>query len=215
MGAKKRGGSIIDNLKKREVWGIVLAAGLSSRMDAPKMLLPFRGKTLVRSVIEQAINSTLDEVVVVVNPDVAGLVNEARIPGVRKVILNSRANRGLSTSVQAGLTTLPEHAEAALFLLGDQPYITEREINKVIERYKKTRNSSIYQSTSFGVRGHPVLFHRELFGELFSVSGDEGGRSVIKKYNQQVELVEMSTNHLFDIDTKGDYEKVLSEEVCS
>ncbi|WP_101845154.1 NTP transferase domain-containing protein [Halobacillus sp. Marseille-P3879] len=215
MGAKKRGGSIIDNLKKREVWGIILAAGLSSRMDAPKMLLPFRGKTLVRSVVEQAINSSLDEVVVVVNPEVAGMVNEARIPGVRKVILNSRAKRGLSTSVQAGLTALPEHAEAALFLLGDQPYITEREINKVIERYKKTRNSSIYQSTSFGVRGHPVLFHRELFNELFSVNGDEGGRSVIKKYNQQVELVEMSTNHLFDIDTKGDYEKVLNEEDCS
>ncbi|QHA93093.1 nucleotidyltransferase family protein [Bacillus sp. N1-1] len=211
---EKEGGSIIDKVRKKEVWGVILAAGLSKRMGTAKMILHYKGSTLIRSVIEQALQSSLNEVVVVVNPEVAGLVNEVRIPGVHKVVANRRAEKGLSTSVQAGLKALPDHVEAALFLLGDQPYITDIEINKVIDRFKNSRNSPIYQSSYFGVRGHPVLFQRKLFGELFHVSGDEGGRSVIKKYDQQVQLVEMGTNHLFDIDTKSDYEKVLSEEVC-
>ncbi|MGP4080646.1 nucleotidyltransferase family protein [Pseudalkalibacillus sp. R45] len=190
-----------------------MAAGMSKRMGSPKMLLPFQGKTIIRHVIDHALCSALDGVVVVVNPAVDGLVDEASVNGVNKVILNSRTDDGLSTSVKSGLLFLPLKVEAVLFMLGDQPLITNKEIDRIVHRFKKERLAPIYQSSYLGKKGHPVLFKRHLFGDLYNVQGDEGGRAVLKKYHQHVRLVEMRKRNPSDIDTRNDYEKLLDEEV--
>ncbi len=177
------------------------------------MLLPFQGKTIIRHVIDHALCSDLDGIVVVVNPAVEGLINEASETGVNKVILNSRAGEGLSTSVKSGLLFLPLKVEAALFMLGDQPLITNKEIDRLVHRFKKGRSAPIYQSSYLGNKGHPVIFQRSLFGDLYNVQGDEGGRALIKKYHHHVQLVEMGRRNPSDIDTRNDYEKLLDEEV--
>ena len=47
------------------VSGVILAAGASSRMGRPKQLLPFGGKPLLQHVIDEALASSLDEVILV------------------------------------------------------------------------------------------------------------------------------------------------------
>ncbi|CAH0343911.1 nucleotidyltransferase family protein [Bacillus sp. CECT 9360] len=198
-----------------KVWGIILAAGFSRRMGTAKLLLPFKGKSILHHVIEQSLRSNLSGITVVVNPEVPDLFTQASVPGIDKLILNEKAAQGMSTSIKSGLVSVPADTSAAVFLLGDMPLITHREINRVIQDYLTQDESPlIVQSNYKNQNGHPVLFDRRLFSELYQVCGDEGGRSVIKKYKHHIYHSSMGTNMAFDIDTKKDYQKLLREEVC-
>ena len=48
-----------------EVWAIILAAGASTRMQKQKMLLQFRNKTIVETVVDKATLSVGENIVVV------------------------------------------------------------------------------------------------------------------------------------------------------
>ncbi|MGG1573942.1 nucleotidyltransferase family protein [Fictibacillus sp. NRS-1165] len=190
-----------------------MGAGSSERMGTPKMMLRHQGRTLIQHVIEAAVNSDVDGVAVVINPDVDGLLAEATMAGVNKIFLNYQSNQGLSASVKSGLYVLPAEAEAAIFLLGDQPLISSREINLLLEESHADHSHSVYQSSYFGKRGHPVLFHRKMFNRLLEIKGDKGGRDLVKKYTDEVKIVEMGRNYPFDIDTMADFKKLLRREV--
>src|SRR5664280_2261479 len=48
-----------------EIWAIILAAGESKRMGSPKMLLPFKGRSMIENVISNVFKSKADEIIVV------------------------------------------------------------------------------------------------------------------------------------------------------
>jgi len=48
-----------------KIWGIVLAAGASTRMKKQKMLLPYKGKTIIETVISNAIPALKKNIIVV------------------------------------------------------------------------------------------------------------------------------------------------------
>jgi 4-nitrophenyl phosphatase len=110
----------------------------------------------------------------------------------------------MSTSLRVGLTALKD-AQAALFVHADQPNITPELLTRLVARFRQG-DAPIVAPAYRGQRGAPVLFARELFDELASVSGDEGGRSLIKKYADRAAIVEVDTPSIFaDIDTMEDY----------
>ncbi len=49
----------------KEIWAIILAAGSSTRMKKQKLLLPFKGKTIIETVIENAVSTVGKNVMVV------------------------------------------------------------------------------------------------------------------------------------------------------
>jgi molybdenum cofactor cytidylyltransferase len=192
---------------------MVLAAGLSRRMGIPKMLLPYQQKTLVRYVIEKSLNSVLDGVVVVINPKVEGLYEEVSIRGVKQVIQNNDSYLGMSTSIKAGLRSLPQQVEATVILLGDQPEICENLIDKVVETYRLKHKPSVVQSVFLNnEKGHPVLFKRNMFPHLLKMDGDRGGKSVIQKFSKEVVYAEMNQMNIPDVDTFEDYQRLIKEE---
>jgi molybdenum cofactor cytidylyltransferase len=198
---------------KNEIWGIVLASGLSRRMGTSKMLLLYRQKTLVRYVIEKSLNSVLDGVVVVINPMVEGLYKEVSIPGVKQVIQNKDSHLGMSTSIKAGLTSLPQQVEAAVIVLGDQPEIYDDSINKVIETYRLNHKPPIVQSRFLNnEKGHPVLFKRNMFPHLLKIDGDSGGKSVVQRCSKEIVFVEMNQMKIPDIDTFEDYQRLVKKD---
>ena len=63
------------------VAGIVLAAGASSRMGRPKMLLPLGGGTLLSTVAAALLDGGLLEVIVVLGCDADRVRGSACLPG--------------------------------------------------------------------------------------------------------------------------------------
>jgi molybdenum cofactor cytidylyltransferase len=193
----------------KEVWGrlaaIVLAAGGSTRFGSPKQLLPWRGKTLLEHTVDTVLESSADPVVVVLGHEAERI---GAVLGKRPVetVINDAWASGQSSSVRAGLQALSEACDACLFVMADQPNLKSVLIDDVLDRYRRTLAPIVVPSHR-GQRGSPVLFSRDLFPELLQICGDQGGRQVIERHEDEVETVEVSDRSLFlDIDTVEDYE---------
>jgi molybdenum cofactor cytidylyltransferase len=207
---------LITALSDHRIWqviepvgGILLAGGSSSRFGQPKMLLPWRGKPLIRHVAENALGAGL-EALVVVTGAVDQPVRQA-LAGLPVVIAhNADWQQGQSTSIRTGLRALPANTGAAVFLLADQPFVTSDLLSEMIRRYRSTLAPVTAPRVS-GQRANPVLFDRDLFAGLMELEGDTGGRVLLGKY--PVDYIEWGDDRLIaDIDTPEDYERLKGAE---
>jgi molybdenum cofactor cytidylyltransferase len=99
--------------------------------------------------------------------------------------------------------------DSTLIILGDQPMITSQVIDTLIKAYRTT-GKRIIAPLYEGKRGSPVLFDVSLFLDLMKVTGDEGGRTVLERHRQEVELIEMGDALAnYDVDTWETYQKVV------
>lgn len=190
---------------RSRIAAVVLAAGASSRFGALKQLLPWQGGTLLSHVVDTALESLADPVIVVLGKR-AEECRAALDSRPVKIVTNEDWAEGQSTSVKAGLTAVPDTVCAALFPLADQPMVTAHTMNALMARYQVTLAPVVWPEHA-GQRGNPVLFDRALFPDLMRLSQDAGGRSVLKAHVDEGERVRVNdAGILFDIDTPADYQ---------
>jgi molybdenum cofactor cytidylyltransferase len=206
---------LISALSEQRVWqvvepvaGILLAGGASSRFGQPKMLLPWRGKTLIRQVAETALAAGLNPLVVVTGA--VDLPVREVLAGLPVIIVhNAEWQQGQSTSIRTGIGALPNNAGAAAFLLADQPFVTAELLGELVRRYHATL-APVTAPRVNGKRSNPVLFDRDLFPDLMALEGDTGGRAILGK--NPIEYVEWSDERLLlDIDNPEDYDRLKDE----
>ena len=178
--------------------GIILAAGESRRMGQPKQLLRIGSQTMLQRVVDAALSSRLDAVYVVIGYR-AGEI-KASINGKVTFVENAAYEEGLGSSVRAGVAVLPDDAQAAVFLLADQPGITAAAIDQLLA---PSTPENIVVASVGGERRSPAVFGRRWFAELARASGDAGGRHIIGGHPEAVILVETKTD-LRDADTPED-----------
>ena len=190
-----------------KIVGILLAAGLSSRMGRVKPLLPWGGGLLLEKVIENARNSRLTCLIVVLGHEADSIRQRIDFKQTR-VIVNSDYRMGQSSSLRAGLSALPDDTDAAMFLLGDQPLVTAEIIDRLIGAFEK-RRSPLIIPTCQGKRGNPVLANNSIFDLIQNITGDTGARALFRSLNEQIREVELSDpGILLDIDTMEEYRRL-------
>ena len=184
------------------VSAVVLAAGRSIRMGGPnKLLAELNGQKLVRIVTEQALASKAKDVIVVTGHQ-AELVEKALAGLNVTFVRNPDFAGGLASSVKAGISAVPGHADGAVICLGDMPMISAGLIDDLIEGFAPDRGNLIAVPVSDGRRGNPVLWSRRFFNELMALDGDVGARHLIAKHNEAVAEVPVQGDGAFvDIDT--------------
>ena len=181
------------------VSGLVLAAGLSSRMGRNKLTAPLAGKPMLRHVVEAALASRLESVTVVTGHDAAAVQVALKDLPVR-FLHNPDYAAGLSTSLRAGVADCG--ADGMMVLLGDMPGVTAGLIDRTIAAFDPAAGRAICVATANGERGHPVLWERQFFAELAKLTGDIGGRALIAAHAGLVcEIEAGDTGPLTDIDT--------------
>ena len=196
--------------KAVSVSGVLLAAGQSKRFpgDLPKQLLDFKGEPMVRRMARQALTSRLGDLIVVLGYR-ADLIRPVLSDLEVKMVDNPDYASGQSSSVRWGLRSLDPSASAALFLPADQPFLSAALLDQLINTYELS-GGPIVLPTYQGYRGSPVLFHQSLFPELAAVTGDEGGRQIIKRHESEIVTVVVDSQRpLLDIDTPEDCRELL------
>ena len=192
----------------RKVAGILLAAGASTRMGTLKQLLPVAGVTLVERTLTAALESRLDRLVLVLGhraPEIETALS-GFIPNPKLTIVHNRHyQEGISSSLVAGIEEIAHSHDHGMILLADMPFIDYHVINLLIEGYLKAQLPM--GAIKVGKRAaHPVVFRRDLFFELKTLTGDVGARSLLKKYNDRVCLIEPGADYdERDIDDRADY----------
>jgi molybdenum cofactor cytidylyltransferase len=180
---------------------IILAAGKSTRMGQPKMLLPWGDATVLGRVVETIQAAGIEEIVIVTNSEIAPqIANYAS-----RITLNDSGE--MLSSIRCGLQAQKPSAEAALFCLGDQPQIEEGSVRSVCEAFQKSRSNLVVLSYRMR-RGHPWLAARPLWAEILSMREPETMRDFLRRRNDEIHYIECGTpTVLQDVDTPEDYLK--------
>lgn len=199
------------------VAGIVLAAGRSLRMGEPKPLLRFRGERFLERVVGALRAGGCDPVLVVVappdEPAAEAIAAAARGAGAR-VVVNPLPDAEQVDSLRAGLAALPPAAEVAVVAPADVPAIDAAAVRAVVGAFR-ARGAPVVRAVHGGRHGHPVLFARRVFSELFADPLAEGARSVVHAHADEMEEVAVeSPGVLLDVDTPEDYRRLLEGGVA-
>lgn len=189
--------------------GIILAAGLSSRMGSPKQLLPFREKTIIETVIANMINSKFDEVIVVLG-HAADLIRP-KIPIRPKIniIENENYRSGMLSSIKTGISAIKSESSAIGVMLVDLPLVTSEIMSAVITAHFENDHGITVPSYKFR-RGHPVIFANRYIPKILELPIDGGGLRTILRQNPNDIFYHIVNSDviLTDLDTKEDYEKM-------
>lgn len=186
-----------------QVAGIVLAAGGSSRFGSPKQLLPWRGKTVLNSVVSTAFDTGLAPVIVVLGANADQI--EPSLPKECVVVRNDAWSEGQSSSIRIGLAQLSEEIDGVLILLGDQPQVNPHFCSSIIQKGLECGKITIPYVNDR--RANPVFFPKHTLKRLGQVTGDQGGRAIFSEF--QVEYLPWLDDCMaLDIDTPEDYEKL-------
>ena len=193
--------------------GIILAAGASVRFGRSKQLSRIGDKYLIEWVLDAALESCLQTVVLVLGHNHRAILralglktNHPRLT----VEINADYRKGQSTSLKAGLSGVRESFEAVMYLLGDQPLVTAELIDRMLDQFEHSEKD-ICVPVCNAQRGNPVIFRRPLYEDLMRVSGDIGARNIIRDNSDRTYFLEIDKPLYFsDIDTKEDLESLLT-----
>jgi molybdenum cofactor cytidylyltransferase len=162
--------------------GILLASGASTRFGGDKLVAPLGGRPVVRWSAD-AIVGAVDTLVVVVREDASAIRRALEGVPIRWTV-NPDAERGMSTSIRAGIDALVD------------AHVVER----LVARWREGGARAVQPRYDDG-RGHPVLFDRVLFPALSALEGDVGARAVLDLAGDALALVTVAGPRPIDVDT--------------
>lgn len=189
--------------------GILLAAGFSRRFGSEDKLLQLLpdGRPIALAAAEHLIQAIPNSIAVVraENKMLATMLLNAGF----EVIFCQENEQEMADSLTAAIrfsSNIEAENDGFVIALADMPFIKPETIRAVAN--KVVNGASIVIPTFEDQRGHPVGFSAKFSHELESLQGDEGARSIIKRYADQVFLLPTDdAGILADIDTPADLER--------
>jgi molybdenum cofactor cytidylyltransferase len=189
--------------------GIVLAAGLSSRMGRNKMLLDLSGRSVVRRAVETATAARLSPVLVVMGHEHERVEAELRGMTYLKVV-NPDYAKGMNTSLRAGIAAVPDGCAAALLMLADMPLVSADMLRELCDAFRAEK-PPLAVSTYAGVVAPPIVYGRRLFAELLALQAEDCGKRVVKQHRAEAAEISWPAAALTDLDQPADVDRVLAE----
>jgi molybdenum cofactor cytidylyltransferase len=186
---------------------IVLAGGLSTRMKDFKPLLPLGGATVTDHVIDIFLSAGVDVFLV------AGYRRDDIVATIKKrnitIIYNPDYEKGMFSSIQAGVRRLPKFYQGFFILPVDIPLVRTETIKQLLKAAVENPGRIIYPVFG-GKRGHPPLVPAELTQDILGWEKGGGLKAVLKLQEKMaLEVPVTDSNILFDIDTPVDYKELL------
>ncbi|MBM3301660.1 MAG: nucleotidyltransferase family protein [Deltaproteobacteria bacterium] len=196
------------------VEGIILAAGLSSRMGRPKLLIEIDGASMLVRVLRAALASRLSRVILVTGQSCEMQEDElaqfVQCPRLLRIV-NPNPALGMASSLKAGMSALLSDASGVMVILADQPRLTSRVVDRLIEVFHGNPDKIVAPAVR-GRRTTPVIFPAQLFPLLLEETGDVGGRNVVN--NNPDKVVQICMDLWYDdtdVDTPDDLQRFLPE----
>jgi molybdenum cofactor cytidylyltransferase len=184
------------------VGAVVLAAGLSSRFGATKVLAPLGGRPVLQHVLDAVAASGVGETVVVLGTRADEVEGAIRWRGERRV-RNPEPAAGLSSSLRVGIGALSPGVDAALIVLGDQPLVRAATIASLLPALESGDRAAAVPSYDAGGGPNPVLLGRAAWPLAFETTGDRGLGPLLRDHPDIVREVPVAGTNP-DVDTPGD-----------
>lgn len=182
---------------------VLMASGAAERFGANKLLCQVDGVPIIERVFSAVPAGLFAQAnVVSCYPEILALAAERGY----RVIPNPQAQEGQSASVRLGLAPLQD-MDGVLFCVCDQPWLTRRSVVRLLEAFSASPDKICALSWQ-GRRGSPVIFPSSLFPDLLELTGDQGGRKIVRANAHRLYLVDVdSPEELRDVDTPFDLKR--------
>jgi len=184
---------------------IVPAAGYSTRMQAFKPLLAFRGSTVIEQVVGTFRTAGV-AAIVIVGWQADRLVPVLDRAGIRWV-WNPRYADGMYASIQAGVRALPVEAHAFFVLPADMPLVRGDAVPRLLDAWHAQAGGILFPVWN-GKRGHPPLLDARYVPEILADSPPGGLRTVLARHTDAMRDIPCTdAGILVDLDTPDEYER--------
>lgn len=190
------------------IHGILLSSGASARFGGNKLFYPVKGVPMYRRSLD-LLSALRDH-----RTDLSDLVVVSRFPELReaaealgfRAVDNPRWREGVSASIRLGLEAALKQAEEGdwfFFLVGDQPWLRWETVDGLLTGV---------QASGLGLGclccgdtpGNPGVFSWPYVPQLLALTGDQGGRRILKAHPGQVYLHPAEERELLDVDTPSE-----------
>ncbi len=188
---------------------VIVAAGMSSRMNAFKPMLRLRNSTVIETAISTLSSAGIGEIAVVTGNHSRILMKHLSTAEVT-CLYNGRYNTtDMFDSAKLGLSFLKDHCSRIFFLPGDVPLFSKRSLALMTEEMDRT-GCKILLPMHEGQMGHPILIDSSAVSSLLLYQGSEGLKGAIDSFGGLTRTIELDDEGmLLDADTPEDYERLL------
>jgi nicotine blue oxidoreductase len=190
------------------VAGVVPAAGASRRMGRDKRLIQREGVAVLELTVASLRRGGVGPIVVVLEPSSPCL----ELPGLAGVIvaINPLPERGMLSSIRAGLARVPAEAGAAAVLPGDHPFVPPEATAALVDAFARSRPPLLVPCYgASNKRGHPLVIRRDLFAEAAACDDAVGLRQLLARRAADVVEVHLDLSGADDdLDEPGDLERL-------
>ena len=190
-----------------EISAIILAAGYSRRMERFKPLLDLGGQTVLDRVVSIYRHAGVTDIRVV-----TGFRSEAIRSALAAqpvcVIHNPDHDKGMFSSVMAGINTLPAEVRSFFIHPVDIALVRPHTLTMLIKAFDKNPSSVVYPMFD-DRRGHPPLIHGELKAAILAHGGNNGLRGLLGRFDSKALDVHVADEGvLLDLDTPDDFQRL-------
>ncbi len=198
------------------IYAVVPAAGRSTRMGRPKLLLPLGGVPVLRRVVDALRAGGVDRAVVVVAPRATKLARLAEDAGAIPCVL-AEETPDMRATVACGLHHLEERFHPApddawLLVPADHPTLSADTVRRLTAPRTAEPHFSIFLPTVRGRRGHPALVGWSHAAAVHAMPPGEGLNHYLRRQAAATcEVPVADPDILVDLDTPEDYERLRRE----
>jgi molybdenum cofactor cytidylyltransferase len=191
---------------------IILAAGASSRMGRPKLLLPWGKTSVLGHLIGQWQSLQAEQVAVVCaknDPAIREELNRLGFPTAER-IFNPAPEHGMFGSIQCAAcwTGWKKGLSHLAIVLGDQPHLSPATLSAVLD-FTAANPGKICQPSRRGRARHPVLLPRIILGQLRDAA-NENLKAFLQSQSHDVALCDIDDPALdLDMDSPAEYEQIV------
>jgi CTP:molybdopterin cytidylyltransferase MocA len=194
--------------ENHSVNGLILAAGLSSRMGDFKPLMPFKGKTIIESTIDSMLTAGVNQIVVVLGyrgKDIESVLHKHYGTEIISTYNSHYETTDMLSSIKCGLKAMPDCT--SFFLLpGDMPFVKKDTFLKLFNA-KPPGIPSIVFPTLTGHRKHPPLIDSYFLNTILQFQEEGGLRMLWNHLKDSIIYVPVEDEGVWiDLDTRKDYE---------
>ena len=172
---------------------IMLAAGNSRRFGSNKLMYEVDGVPMYQRtlrLLQKAAERIPDSrIVVVTQPQYSEIIDVVKETGA-EVLFNPKPERGIASSMQIGLE-IAKDADACFFTVSDQPWLTAETIIALYDAFQ-SENKGMACTRHGEKTGNPCIFSKKYYRKLMEITGDKGGKQIIKRYPEDVTYLKIS-----------------------
>ncbi|MBL1211857.1 MAG: NTP transferase domain-containing protein [Ignavibacteriae bacterium] len=215
----------------KNIAGIILSAGLSSRIGSPKALLEYDGINFITNIVLK-LSKVCNNLIVVTGHE-SERVEQSFLENIKfmsnsinsitrltesdystltesvQFVKNDNYEKGMFTSLQSGIAALSNH-EHIIYHFVDQPTLPlsfytkfTNQINDNIEWLQPVYNEK---------KGHPIIFSKNIAAKILNSDVDKSLRDINKLIENKKYWECDYPEILDDIDTKSEYNNIIMKK---